>query len=569
VARARVVRQCWCCCLCCAVALLCVPARPAEAAPPGTAPPGQWQKPVVGPVSRAFDPPSTRYGAGHLGVDFRVAAGATVRAAGTGEVTYAGSIAGAGHVVVAHPGGVRTSYSFLATTTVRRGQAVRAGDALGTTGGTGTNHDGHVFHLGLRAGDEYVDPMLLFGAVDLASVVHLAPTDEPFGYSVADERRGLLEGLRGVAGDAVGAVVDVAGAATDLVPDIDTVTAALQPAADLVRAMEGRYEERVRRVLAGFPPTGPLGGAVSAAAVLDSYFEQLEHCDHDAPPADGTGGSGHRAMLVAGIGSATGADGRAMDLPAERLGYAADEIATFSYAPDGRAYVQADTYAPILDSARRLAAQLREQQRTDPGREIDLLAHSQGGVVALAFLKLVYDPGDPSYPPLGTVITLSSPLDGAPLATLADEIRDIPGLGHAALGAVDAAPGPMPDLDSDAVQDLAEDSEFMATLDAARLPESVEIATIGSLYDLVVPADRATVDGAQHTVVDAGMVDAHGDVLTDDDTLMAIRSVLEGRPMPCLSLRDVVQASLFPPAITLVETAAGGFPLTTGVVVPR
>ena len=32
----------------------------------------------------------------------------------------------------------------------------------------------------------------------------------------------------------------------------------------------------------------------------------------------------------------------------------------------------------------------------------------------LAFLKLVYEPGDAAYPPLGKVVTLSSPLDGAP-----------------------------------------------------------------------------------------------------------------------------------------------------------
>ena len=101
--------------------------------------------------------------------------------------------------------------------------------------------------------------------------------------------------------------------------------------------------------------------------------------------------------------------------------------ASFSYAADGGPYTKGDTYAPLLTSARRLADQLRAQQRTDPGREVDLIAHSQGGVVVLAFLKLVYDPADATYPPLGKVITLSSPLQGAPLATLADEIRDFPG----------------------------------------------------------------------------------------------------------------------------------------------
>ena len=300
--------------------------------------------------------------------------------------------------------------------------------------------------------------------------------------------------------------------------------------------MSGRYEERIRRVLVGLPPTGIYSAAFSASLILYAYLQQGSHCDDHAPPADGTGGSGHRVMLVAGIGSKTGDDGRTTAIPAERLGYAPDEISAFSYAADGGPYTKGDTYAPLLTSARRLADQLRAQQRSDPGREVDLIAHSQGGVVVLAFLKLVYDPADATYPPLGKVITLSSPLQGAPLATLADEIRDFPGAGPQGLNLIDAAPGPIPDLDTRAVEDLAEDSPFMAELDAARLPESVELTTIGSLFDYVVPADRATVGGAQHTIIDAGLRDPHTNVQTDDEALMAMRSALEGRPLPCQSL---------------------------------
>ena len=116
-----------------------------------------------------------------------------------------GAVVGARHVVVAHTGGLRTSYSFLATVTVHRGQRVAAGEVLGTTGGTGPNHVPSVVHFGLRTGDEYIDPMLLFGAVDLTQVVHLAPTDEPFGYTVAQERHGLLGGLIEGVGDGAAA----------------------------------------------------------------------------------------------------------------------------------------------------------------------------------------------------------------------------------------------------------------------------------------------------------------------------------------------------------------------------
>jgi murein DD-endopeptidase MepM/ murein hydrolase activator NlpD len=172
--------------------------------PPAGAAESAWVKPVDGRVVRPFDPPQSRYGAGHLGVDFATAASTSVRSAGPGTVTFSGSIAGSFHVVVAHAGGLRTSYSFLAATAVRRGQTVEAGAIVGTSGGTGTNHDGAVVHLGLRTGETYVDPMQLFTAVDLSAVVHLAPTSEPFGFTVAEERRGLLDGLGGALGNALG-----------------------------------------------------------------------------------------------------------------------------------------------------------------------------------------------------------------------------------------------------------------------------------------------------------------------------------------------------------------------------
>jgi murein DD-endopeptidase MepM/ murein hydrolase activator NlpD len=127
-------------------------------------------------VTRGFDPPATRYGPGHLGVDLQAEPGTRVRAAGPGVVAFAGSVAGALHVVVSHDGALRTSYSFLATVTVRTGQRIEAGAIVGTTGGTGEQHDGRALHLGLRRGSTYLDPMQLFAGGDLAVRVHLAPS---------------------------------------------------------------------------------------------------------------------------------------------------------------------------------------------------------------------------------------------------------------------------------------------------------------------------------------------------------------------------------------------------------
>ncbi|HEX5096312.1 MAG TPA: peptidoglycan DD-metalloendopeptidase family protein, partial [Acidimicrobiia bacterium] len=495
--------------------------------PPAGAAETAWVKPVDGRVVRPFDPPKSRFGAGHLGVDFAAAPGTPVRSAGPGTVTFAGTVAGALHVVVAHAGGLRTSYSFLATTSVRRGQEVRAGAVVGTSGGTGTNHDGAVVHLGLRAGETYVDPMQLFTAVDLSEVVHLAPTSEPFGFTVAQERRGLLDGL----GGALGGLWDTGAGALHTLGHASAVvlSEAWQPLAEYAKWGGELAVRRIEHVLLNLPPLRATSVALTLLGAIKEYVWDGRNCDDHAPPADGTGGSGHDAMVVAGIRTETGADGRTVDLPVDALGYQADEVTYFSYATGGGAYREADTYAPIMDSARNLAAQLREHQVREPGREVDLLAHSQGGVVVRAFLAYFYDPGDPSFPPLGTVVTFASPLDGAPLATAVSQVQDVLFVGEPALDAIDALPIGPPDLDSAALRDLDEDSAFMRDLRASHLNGSIDITTIGATFDVVVPGQVATGAGARHIVVNTGVAGAHSGVLQDGDALRAARSALEGR----------------------------------------
>ena len=158
-----------------------------------------WLRPVAGRVVRPFQAPLTRYGRGHLGVDFAADPGTPVRAAGAGTVVFAGLVANARHVVVRHAGGLRTSYSFLASIRVRGGEVVARGEVVGTSGGRGEHHLPAVVHFGLRIGDVYVDPMRLFEAGGLPARVHLAPTAaDAAARSVGGrwvERRALIAGL--------------------------------------------------------------------------------------------------------------------------------------------------------------------------------------------------------------------------------------------------------------------------------------------------------------------------------------------------------------------------------------
>src|SRR5215207_10969035 len=119
-----------------AVVVTARPAHAADADAPRLTDGAGWLRPVDGAVVHPFEEPVSAYGAGHRGADLAAAPGTPVRAANDGVVSFAGTVAGTLHVTVAHAGGLRTSYSFLAGASVRTGQTVSRGDVLGATGGT-------------------------------------------------------------------------------------------------------------------------------------------------------------------------------------------------------------------------------------------------------------------------------------------------------------------------------------------------------------------------------------------------------------------------------------------------
>ncbi len=113
-------------------------------------------------VLRGFEPPTTRYSAGHRGVDLALdpAGDGIVRAAGAGTVSFAGSVAGRGLVVLLHPDGIRTEYEPLRPA-VARGHHVEAGDVLGTVSGRHPGCPTSCLHWGARRGTVYLDPLQL------------------------------------------------------------------------------------------------------------------------------------------------------------------------------------------------------------------------------------------------------------------------------------------------------------------------------------------------------------------------------------------------------------------------
>lgn len=129
----------------------------------------------MGPVTRAFDPPSSPFGSGHRGIDIAASVATPVVAAASGVVTFAGPVGGRLFLTIDHGGGLESTYSFLDAVVARKGTVVAQGQVVARSGaghaGSTTPH----LHFGVRLLDAYVDPLDYLGPVEVWRFIRLAP----------------------------------------------------------------------------------------------------------------------------------------------------------------------------------------------------------------------------------------------------------------------------------------------------------------------------------------------------------------------------------------------------------
>lgn len=125
--------------------------------------PGEYRPPVDAPVVDPFRLDHGPFGPGNRGLEYGTRGGERVTAVGPGRVAFAGRVAGRLAVTVLHPDGRRSSLTRMAGLAVREGDLVARGSFLGTAG--------RLLHLGVREGDRYVDPAMLFSPVRRRAVL--------------------------------------------------------------------------------------------------------------------------------------------------------------------------------------------------------------------------------------------------------------------------------------------------------------------------------------------------------------------------------------------------------------
>ena len=502
-----------------------------------------YRPPVDAAVVDAFRPPAENWNAGNRGLEYATAAGTSVAASAPGQVVFAGPVAGGLHVVVLHDDGLRTSYSFLRSVSVRRGDTVRQGQEVGTSGDR--------LHFGVRAGEAYLDPARLFGGGP--PEVHLVPDELRRPQSEGQERDGLARMVKGWASRVV-----------------DGGAAALEWARGVGEAQIAANFDELRGVIHLAHELRPSAHVRRFAVAAHDWWRARATCTPSAVAAPRLQ-ERHLLVRVAGMGS-TSENGAIDDVDAAALGYAEADMFRFSYrggTAAENAYGAHDTTNDVRKSGRHLRELLGRLEREHPGVPIDIVAHSQGGLVARSALTEEGEDGAGHVSKVNALVTLGSPHQGTPVAT------GLTMFAHTLVGEVvlTGAHALLPDKIDPAgtsVTQMAELSEFLRRLNSRPLPAGVKVTSIGAREDLAVPATRTVLAGAHNVTVSApGHLHDHDGLPGSPEAQREVALGLAGMTPTCQSLGDAMADAVVSQAIAHTETSLAATAYIAGRAIDR
>ena len=263
------------------------------------------------------------------------------------------------------------------------------------------------------------------------------------------------------------------------------------------------------------------------------------------------------------------------------LGYDPARSYVFSYSDDERGYHPSDTFVDLRESARRFDFLMQRIAREHPGSRVDILAHSQGGLVARYYLETADRGWSARRPSVEHLVTLATPHLGAPGAGIIDGLAETP-TGELALkglheahedgaalelpwlaklarpelmlseavtnAAFDKATKFLPDPYARSIRQMDPRSTFIENLATDDVVYGTQVLALQGKFDAVVPADNALFPGEANRGIDGGYLSTaakiknlpsrHSGITGDSEAIAVTHSFLRGARLPCLSERD-------------------------------
>lgn len=305
---------------------------------------------------------------------------------------------------------------------------------------------------------------------------------------------------------------------------------------------------------------GPVdaSAAIHLAPVLDPSIDDLPEVlnpfpftagsherdcvEHEAVEAATTSPNDNVAVVVNGIASST--DGptdtelyrHAVDL----LRYPAERVYVFSYAGmDGprlhRPYEPSATFGDLGVAATKLHALLRAIAERHPGTDVDLIAHSQGGIVARVFLQRLETLWAPGVPRVDHLVTLATPHTGAPAAEIPARMDDsfAGNVINDALSGLARETKLFPDPRAQAVAQLSPSSELHELLAREDVAFGTRVLSLAAPIDVAVPAHRARLEHEQNLTLPPAGGFAHGRIVESERAASVAHDFLRDAAPSC------------------------------------
>jgi hypothetical protein len=221
-------------------------------------------------------------------------------------------------------------------------------------------------------------------------------------------------------------------------------------------------------------------------------------------------------------------------------------------------YDKAESQQSVDESAQRLQDLLTQVAAAEPGVPIDVMGHSQGGIVAR--LGVVEAGAHGTLPPtVENLVTVGSPHQGVPLATAVDALHQTDAGREVVTtirdtGVLDGVDDRFP-----APAQLSEASPLIEHLHDTPIPDGVRFTTLGASGDPVVPGTATDDPQADtHRLIPTDPYPAaHGDLTKMPETTREIRLAIAGLGPTCQSLSEAMGTFAEAEVIRTGESAFG------------